>query len=131
LAVCRDARLASVVLTAPGVLFDFRFAELIFNRRVREAWQGQRMAWETLNLTALNVTLAQPAIPKENILLIEGIHDLLVRKEAVEELWQTWGRPDIWRLPHGHVSWMGVPGFTDRVLRWLAPRLDAPAVRMG
>jgi alpha-beta hydrolase superfamily lysophospholipase len=127
LAVCRDARLASVVLTAPGVLFDFPFGERVFRRSIREAWQGQRVALETLNLTSLNVTSAQPAIPKENILLIEGIHDLLVRKETVEELWQAWGRPDIWRLPHGHVSWMGAPGLTGRVLRWLAPRLDAPA----
>jgi hypothetical protein len=44
-----------------------------------------------------------------------------------EELWQAWGRPDLWRLPHGHVSWMAMPGLTGRVLRWLAPRLDAPA----
>jgi hypothetical protein len=63
--------------------------------------------------------------------LIEAIHDLCVPKEAIEELWQAWGRPDIWRLPHGHVGvgCMGVPGLTGRVLRWLAPRLAAPALR--
>jgi dienelactone hydrolase len=131
LAVCRDARLASVVLTVPAVRLNLSIAERVIWRRIREAWQGQRAAWEALNLTALNLTSAQPAIPKDNILLIEAIHDLMAPKEAIEELWQVWGQPDIWRLPHGHVSWMGVPGFTNRVLRWLAPRLDAPAARTG
>ena len=33
-------------------------------------------------------------MPKENIWLIEGIHDLLVPKEEVEDLFQAWGKPD-------------------------------------
>jgi pimeloyl-ACP methyl ester carboxylesterase len=65
LAACRDARIASVVLTVPGVRINLALAELIFWRSIRDAWQGQRMAWETLNLT-----LAQPVIPREDILLI-------------------------------------------------------------
>jgi hypothetical protein len=47
-------------------------------------------------------------------------------KEPIEELWQMWGRPDIWRLPHGHISKGLVPGLTSRILRWLSPRLNAP-----
>ena len=133
LAACCDARLAAVVLNTPGVRKNTSFAELVFRHRIREALRGQRVAAETLNLTALNLTIAQPVIPKENILLIEAIHDLFVPKEYIEELWQAWGRPDIWRLPHGHISisLKGAPDFTGRVLRWLAPRLNAPTVRMG
>ena len=26
------------------------------------------------------------------------------RSEPIEELWQAWGQPDIWRLPHGHIT---------------------------
>jgi hypothetical protein len=63
------------------------------------------------------------------LLLVEGTHDLSVPKEDVEDLWQAWGRPDIWRLPHGHASLMAAPGLTGRVLRWLSSRLDAPAVQ--
>jgi len=131
LAACRDERLTAVVLNTPGVRKNTSFAELIFRRRVREALRGQRLAAEMLNLTALNLTTAQPAIPKENILLVEAIHDLFVPKEFIEELWQAWGRPDIWRLPHGHisVSLKGAPGLTGRVLRWLAPRLNATTVQ--
>jgi pimeloyl-ACP methyl ester carboxylesterase len=133
LTVCHDARLASVVLTIPGVRMNPEFADLVFWRRIRGTLQWRRAALEALNLTALNLTIAQPVIPKENILLIEAIHDLMVPKEATKELWQAWGQPDIWRLPHGHISitCMTAPGLTGRVLRWLAPRLNAPAVRTG
>ena len=78
----------------------------------------------------MNLTLSQPVIPKENILLIQGRYDLLVEAEQTEELWQKWKQPEIWRLPHGHISWMGVPGLTGRVLHWLSPRLNAPAVQV-
>jgi dienelactone hydrolase len=131
LTVCHDARLAAVVMAAPGVHSNRSFAEQIIWRRVREAVQRLRVEDEKLDMTSLNLVMIQPAIPKENILLIEAIHDLFTPKEPIEELWQTWGRPDIWRVPHGHISKSLVPGLTGRVLRWLSPRLNAPAVRTG
>jgi hypothetical protein len=124
MAVCRDARLASAVLTVPGVRSNPSFSELVVWRNIREALRRHRVAWEKFDLTSLNLTTTRPAIPKENILLIEAIHDLFTPKEAVEDLWQAWGQPDIWRLPHGHVSKSLLPGLTGRVLRWLSPRLD-------
>jgi hypothetical protein len=120
LALGRDARWAAVVLTAPVVLMDRLFAELAFCQSIREALQGQRLDAEMLNLTSV-----RPSIPAKNILLIQATHDLFVPKETIEELCQAWGRPDLWRLPHGHISFMGAPGLTGRVLRWLAPRLGA------
>jgi hypothetical protein len=62
-------------------------------------------------------------------LLIQGRYDLFVEADQTEELWQKWGQPDFWRLPHGHISWMFAPGLTGRVLRWLSPRLNKPAVQ--
>jgi hypothetical protein len=56
---------------------------------------------------------------------MKGTYDLFVGTEAIEDLWQKWGQPEIWRLPHGHISWMFAPGLTGRVLDWLAPRLEA------
>ncbi len=122
LAVCRDARWAAVVLTAPVVRMERAIEELAFGRSIRRALQGRRLEADTLNLTS-----GRPAIPRENILLIEATHDLFVPRETIEELCQAWGRPDLWRLPCGHISFMGAPGLTGRVLRWLAPRLAAPA----
>jgi hypothetical protein len=126
-------RLASVVLASPAVRMNPLIEQRAMSPAIRGTLQKVRELCERLNHTALNLTSALPAIPKENILLIEGIHDLFAPKEDVEDLWQAWGQPEIWRLPHGHIGVCCgvVPGLTGRVLRWLKPRLDAPVVRGG
>jgi len=133
LAATRDSRLAAIVLALPGVRRDYRATrgERILWMPIRKALEKQKAAREALDKTPMNLTLSQMVIPKENILLIQGRYDLLVEAEQTEELWQKWKQPEIWRLPHGHISWMFMPGLTHRVLRWLSPRLNAPAVQKG
>ena len=131
LTVSRDERPKAIVMTVPAVRSNPSISERILWRSVRETWREQRVAEEKLDMTPFNLTRSRPVIPKENILLIEGIHDLLHPRESIEELWQLWGQPAIWRLPHGHHSFMVAPGLTGRVLRWLAPRLDKLALRTG
>jgi dienelactone hydrolase len=132
LTVCREARLAAAVLTIPGVRANPAIGELVVWRRIRKKLQKQRAAWEALNLTAYNLATSRPAIPSEKILLIDAIQDLFA-PGYTGELWQAWGRPDLWRLPHGHISitCMTAPGMTGRVLHWLAPRLYRPAMQTG
>ena len=129
LTACHDARLSAVVLVAPGLdmnVFLSATKQIVWPE-LRKELLKQQPACEALNLTALNLTTTRPRIPKENILLIEAIHDLFVDRKSMEALWHAWGQPDIWRLPHGHASKSLSPGLTGRVLRWLAPRLDATA----
>jgi pimeloyl-ACP methyl ester carboxylesterase len=126
LIACGDARIASAVLTMPAV--RLQSSRPIVWRRVREALQALKPAREAMDTTRLNLILSTPVIPKENILLIEGIHDLFAQREPIEELWQKWEEPEIWRLPHGHISMLFVPGLTRRVLRWLEPRLNNTVV---
>lgn len=132
IAVCRDARLTSVVLNAPAVRMNPWVEQRAIRPRIRGRLQRRRELCEGLNLTAMNLITTQPAIPREKILLIEGIHDLMCPKDGIEDLWQAWGQPDIWRLPYGHVGVCCgfVPGLTGRVLRWLAPRLNKPVVQI-
>lgn len=132
LTVCREARLAAAVLTIPGVRANPALGDIVVWRRIRKRLQERRAPWEALNLTAYNLATTQPAIPKKNRLLIDATHDLFA-PGYTEELWQAWGRPDIWRVPHGHISitCMTAPGMTGRILRWLTPRLNRPAVRTG
>src|SRR5208283_3176122 len=121
LTACSDARIASVVLIMPAVAWRmWRSSPPVVWRRVRKAFQELRPAHEAMDTTRLNLILSTPVIPKENILLIKRIHDLFADTQPIEELWQKWGRPEIWRLPHGHISALFAPGLTDRVLRWLA-----------
>jgi hypothetical protein len=123
LTACSDARIAAAVLTMPGVCM--RYYQPVVWRRVREAFQALRPAHEAMDTTRLNLTLCTPIIPKENILLIVGIHDMFAAGQPYEELWQKWLQPEIWRLPHGHVSGQLALGLMGRVLYWLAPRLEA------
>src|SRR5271163_4753117 len=81
--------LAAVVLAVPGIRSNRSFAEQIIWRRVRETVQRLRVEEEKLDMTSLNLAMNQPVIPKENILLIEAVHDLFTPKEPIEELWQT------------------------------------------
>jgi hypothetical protein len=82
-------------------------------------------------MTAMNLATMKPAIPSKNILLIAGVHDVLCPTEDIKDLWQSWRQPDIWRLDAGHVGICCglVPGLPGRILRWLSPRLNAPAVQ--
>jgi hypothetical protein len=127
LTACSDARIGCAVMAVPAVRLTPSFP--IVWRRAREAFLALRPAHEALDATRLNLILSKPVIPKENILLIEGIHDLLAAAQPIEELWQKWQQPEIWRLPYGHISWMFVPGLTGRVLDWLTPRLSAHALQ--
>ncbi len=125
LTATRDTRLNAIVMAVPGVRMSYRATrgECILWTPVRKALERQKTAREALDKTPMNLTMSRPAIPKENILLIQGCYDLFVEAEHTEELWQKWQQPEIWRLPHGHISAVLVPGLTDRVLRWLAPRM--------
>jgi dienelactone hydrolase len=124
LTACSDARIACAVLIVPRV--GMRCSQPVIWRRARETRQALRPAQEAMDTTRLNLTLSAPVIPKENILLIVGTHDLFADGPPHEELWQKWRQPEIWRLPHGHITALFVPGLMGRVLRWLAPRLDKP-----
>ncbi len=122
LIACSDARVACAVLAVPGVCMGG--SPPVVWRRVRETFQALRPAHEAMDTTRLNLILSTPVIPRENILLIVGIHDLFAEGQPYEELWQKRQQPEIWRLPHGHVSAQLVLGLMGRVLRWLSPRLN-------
>jgi len=127
LAATRDSRPKAMILAVPGVRRDYRATrgELMLWTPVRKALEQQQAAREALDQTPMNLRLGQPLIPKENILLIQGRYDLLEEAKQTDELWQKWEQPEIWRLPHGHISAQFVPGMTNRMLHWLTPRLEA------
>jgi hypothetical protein len=125
LTATRDSRLAAVVLAVPRVRSNYPASrgEGILWTPLRKALERRKAALEAWDTTPGNLALSQPFIPKENILFIRGRYDFLVIPESIEELWQKWNQPEIWRLPYGHVSLIfGASGLTSRMLEWLAPR---------
>ena len=120
---CSDTRIACVVLAVPGV--RTRFSPPVVLPWVRKALQALGPAHEAMDTTRLNLLLSTPLIPKENILLIEGMYDLFGNPQLIEKLWQKWQQPEIWRLRGGHVSAQSALGLMGSVRRWMAPRLEA------
>jgi dienelactone hydrolase len=127
MAATRDSRLKAIVLVAPRVRSNYPLlrGEGVLWTPVRKALERRKAALEAWDTAPTNLALSQPVVPKENILLIQGLYDLGALPEYTEELWQKWKQPEIWWLPQGHISLVGVPGLTDRVLSWLEPRLWA------
>jgi hypothetical protein len=125
MAATHDSRLKAIVLVAPRVRSNFGMmrGERVLSTPLRKALERRKAMLEAWDTTPTNLTLSEPVVPKENILLIQGRYDLLALPECTEELWQKWKQPKIWWLPHGHISLVGAPGLTNRVLRWLSPRL--------
>ena len=125
LTACRDARPAAVVLTMPGVCMNhlsLQYEKIVW-RRKRELMQARNPAHRALDQTALSLLTGTPVIEKHNILLIEGMNDRIAAPEPIEELWQAWSHPEIWRLSHGHLSWMAKLGVAPRVIDWLRSRV--------
>jgi len=124
LAACYDSRLAAVVLTMPGVCMNhlsLQYEKIVW-RRQRESLPKRNSAYQALDKTPLSLLVSQPVTLKQNILLIEGRHDLIAAPEPIEQLWQAWSQPEIWRLAHSHLTWMASPGITGRVIDWLRAR---------
>ena len=98
MAATHDSRLKAIILVAPRVRSNFGMmrGEHVLSTPLRKALERRWVALEAWDTTPTNLTLSQPVIPKENILLIQGRYDLLALPECTEELWQKWKQPEIW-----------------------------------
>lgn len=109
-----DARIQFAALITPVVKLERAIAELPFCAPIRESLVNNALGLEPLNLAS-----HIPLTPRENILLIESQHDLFAPAETIEEVWQTWGQPEIWRVPLGHISVLMALPIMERLVRWL------------
>jgi len=136
---CHDARIKFAVLTTPVVRLERAIAELPFCAPIRDSLRDSALPLDPLNLASLS-----PLSAPENVLLIESRDDLFAPAETIEEVWHAWGRPEIWRLPHGHISVLLSVATMERLIRWitrkakvqsgtttLAPSAHAPNLAMG
>jgi hypothetical protein len=115
LVVCADDAMGFAALLTPVGNIDRAVRELGFCEPIREGLECRK-----ISLARLNLKEHQPRIPSEKILIIESVHDLFAPVETVEEFWKAWGRPEIMRLNHGHISvLMSVP-VTKRITDWIA-----------
>ena len=115
----REPRLRAAVLTTPIARLDRAIADLAFCAPVRRGLQNQALELEWLNLD-----WQSPLMSPERILLVQSRHDLFAPAETVDQLWDAWQRPNMWRLPHGHISILFSPGSLKRTASWMGKQLS-------
>jgi pimeloyl-ACP methyl ester carboxylesterase len=115
-----DPRVQWTVLMSPVVRLDLAIAGLPFCAPIRQSLAGQPWAPERLDPAG-----HRPRAGPASVLIIECVHDLFAPPHTIEALWEAWERPEIWRLPHGHISVLGSLFVMERTVRWLARRADA------
>jgi hypothetical protein len=115
LVVCHEPEINFAVLTTPVAKLERVIEQLEFCALVHRSFRNSN-----LSLNKLNLKSHRPLIPAANILIQEAEDDLFAEKEAIEEFWESWNRPEIWRLRHGHISiLMSVP-IMRRTVEWIA-----------
>jgi pimeloyl-ACP methyl ester carboxylesterase len=117
LLACHDARLSWAVLMTPVVRMDRAIEELEFCAPIRRSLAGRELPFRDLNLTD-----HRPLLARQNVLLVEGLHDLFAPPARVEELWKAWGYPPIERFHHGHMSMLFSVKAMMRTIRFVGNR---------
>lgn len=95
---------AILTLTPADVVLAVQRAPLL--RRLREDLQVGGVTLEQLSYWARLVRPMElsPSLPAERILLVHGRSDAIAPAEAVQALWEAWGRPRLSWYDGGHFS---------------------------
>jgi dienelactone hydrolase len=117
LLACTEPRLGFAVLLSPIADIARAVRELAFCEPIRRG-----LAPHDVALAGFNLAAHVPKLPPERILLLKSEHDLLAPGETIEGLWQAWKRPEMWRLPHGHISVMMDLAVARRTVEWIRQR---------
>lgn len=97
---------------------DIAMATLPFAEPAR-----QSMAVSPVNLDVFNLRNINPNF--ERILIMEGVRDLFVPAETLDDLAATWRNAELWRMRHSHISICFGPLTQLRAVRWVARHLNA------
>ena len=104
------------VLLTPIARVDQAIEDLAFCASIRHSL---RLA-SSVRLEPLNLASHAPTIPRENTLIVASQHDLFAPLSSVEDLWRAWGKPEIWRLPQGHISVLLSRRTMRSIVNWIA-----------
>jgi len=117
LVACADDKINFVAMLTPVAKIDRAIEELAFCEPIRQGMQNRK-----ISLARLNLVDHHPRSRPERILIVESIHDRFAPVETVEELWNAWGRPEIMRVNHGHISVLISLPVMKRIVNWIAAK---------
>ena len=115
-----DPAVRFAVLMSPVVSLDHAIRELPFCEPIRNS-----LGTRDFNVRKLNLATRTPYCAPGGTLILESTQDLFAPPETVERVWQAWNRPDIWRVPHGHISILASVPMMYRVSRWISHKIQA------
>jgi len=115
LAICNDPQFSFAVLLTPVPNVELAVRELDFCAPIRVALEHKDIDVSRLNLASL-----RPLIPRERILIIQSRYDIFAPPPVVNEVWENWERPDIWSVPHGHISVLASLPIMERTVCWIS-----------
>ena len=123
LVAAMDARVQLAVLMSPVVSLDHAIRDLPFCAPIRESLGGRKF-----DLQKLNLVTHKPLCAPAGVLILESVQDLFAPVETVEQVWEAWGKPDIWRLAHGHISVLASVPAMWRTVSWIKEKIALLAI---
>lgn len=128
LLACHEPLLACAIPATPIVRMDRGLRKLVFCHLLK-----QKLEQHDLNVSQFDLLAQKPVLPPDRILLLASQYDLFAPAESVEELWEQWNHPEIWRVSHGHISVLFSMKVMGRVCDWLiqktASKHPAPSAK--
>jgi pimeloyl-ACP methyl ester carboxylesterase len=107
---------AAILMNAVARM-DIAMATLPFAHPVRDS-----LAAAPVNLDIFSLHHLRPTT--KNILIMQGLRDLFVPAETLDDLAAEWSGAELWRMKHSHIS-ICFGAFTlNRAIRWLAARAN-------
>jgi pimeloyl-ACP methyl ester carboxylesterase len=107
----------AVILMNAVARMDIAMATLPFAHPVRDS-----IAAAPVNLSAFNLDPLTPTT--RNILIMEGLRDLFIPPETLDDLASKWSGSELWRMKHSHISVCFGALTLNRAVRWLAERAN-------
>jgi len=114
LAASYDPTIEFAVFLSPVVRMDQAVHELEFCAPIRRGLAGHDVALDQFNLAA-----HPPAAEPRHVLLVQSVYDLFAPAATIDELWEAWGRPVMWRERHGHITILASVPVLERITRWV------------
>ncbi len=119
LVTTHDANVSFAVMNVPVARMDRVVKELAFTEPIRRSLKLAESKNLTVDFDGLNLRAFRPKAPVDKILIIEAVDDLFACKEAIEEFWAAWGKPEIWRVRHAHITGLFSPFLLRRQVKWV------------
>jgi hypothetical protein len=119
LLACHEPLLSCAIPGTPIVHMDRGLRELVFCHLLKQKLEQHR-----LDVSQFDLTAQKPLLAPEHILLLASQYDLFAPAASVEALWHQWNQPEIWRVPHGHISVLFSTNVMGRVCDWTVKTLS-------